>query len=311
MDFTLSETEEQVVASATSMLARFAGPDRARAVLYQGDGYDDQLARAIGDAGFADALRDEAVGPTAVALVVEAVAEHAGCAPVVGPLLVGPAVLGRSDLHSLVLVDLSRRGPVRFPVPGPALVVDGGHARVVELDASNFERVPTAYGYPMARVLVPDGGDAVEGSDAATRARAWWRLGLALEAVGSMRAALAHAVEYVKEREQFGQPIGMFQSIQHRLANAATLVEGARWLAYEAAWLGAPTGAAAAAAAFAATAAARVLRDAHQVHGAVGFTVEVDLHLWTMRLQAVRLELGGVDEHRRIAGATWLAAHAS
>lgn len=75
------------------------------------------------------------------------------------------------------------------------------------------------------------------------------------------------------------------------------MLEGARWLAREAAWCGAPAEAAATAAAYATATAGRVFAETHQLSGAIGFTREHSLHVWSMRLQALRLELGGVAGH--------------
>ncbi len=94
----------------------------------------------------------------------------------------------------------------------------------------------------------------------------------------------------------------------HRLAQCAVLKEGSRWLVYEAAARGAPADAAAAAAAHATAAANRVFAETHQFTGAMGFTREHDLHVWSMRLQVLRLEAGGAAGHRRAAArARWLA----
>ena len=61
---------------------------------------------------------------------------------------------------------------------------------------------------------------------------------------------------------------------------------------------------AAGAAAYALAAAGRVFSETHQLSGAIGFTHEHDLHVWTMRLQALRVELGGVTGHCRALSAT-------
>ena len=93
------------------------------------------------------------------------------------------------------------------------------------------------------------------------------------------------------------------------------LVEGARWLALEAAFLGAPDGAAELAATHACVAARRVCADTHQFSGAIGFAEEYDLHLWTMRLPALVAEAGWLardrgrrDPERRGRALTWRRA---
>ena len=114
-------------------------------------------------------------------------------------------------------------------------------------------------------------------------------------------------VDYVKRRRQFGRAIGSFQAVQHRLSQCAVAIEGARWLAYEAAERGAPPGEAALAAGYATTAASQVFAETHQLTGAMGFTREHDLHVFSMRLQALRLEAGGASGHHVAAArARWL-----
>jgi alkylation response protein AidB-like acyl-CoA dehydrogenase len=148
-------------------------------------------------------------------------------------------------------------------------------------------------------------GDCL-GPQAAQAMTNWWRLALAVEAVGTMDAALQHTVAYVKQRRQFGRAIGSFQAIQHRLSLCAIQVEASRWLAREAAYHGAQTEAVAAAAAFALHAADQIFTEAHQMSGAIGFTCEFDLHVWSMRLLALRQELNGVSGARRaLVEARW------
>jgi alkylation response protein AidB-like acyl-CoA dehydrogenase len=129
---------------------------------------------------------------------------------------------------------------------------------------------------------------------------------MAAEAVGTMSAALEQTVAYLKERKQFGRAIASFQAVQHRLAECAVRVEGSRWLVYEAASREAPEEASACAAAYALESARLVFRETHQLSGAIGFTRDHDLHVWSMRLQALGSELSGALGHRRaLAAARW------
>jgi alkylation response protein AidB-like acyl-CoA dehydrogenase len=122
-----------------------------------------------------------------------------------------------------------------------------------------------------------------------------------------MAASLDQTVAYLSQRRQFGRAIGSFQAVQHRLAQRKLELEGSRWLAYEAAHRRAPEEASAAACAYAVGAAGRHFRELHQLSGAIGFTREHDLHVWTMRLKALELELGGAGAHRRaLAQARWM-----
>jgi alkylation response protein AidB-like acyl-CoA dehydrogenase len=187
------------------------------------------------------------------------------------------------------------------------LVSDGDEARVVGVGAGDAQPVKSNFGYPMGRVRIRSGDGDSLGPGSGPLLRSWWRLAIAAEAVGTMGAALDVTIDYVKRRRQFGRPIGSFQAVQHRLAQCAVLKEGSRWLMYEAAHRGAPAEAAATAAAHAVAAARRVFNETHQFTGAMGFTREHDLHVWSMRLWALRLELDGAAGQRRaLARARWV-----
>jgi alkylation response protein AidB-like acyl-CoA dehydrogenase len=123
-------------------------------------------------------------------------------------------------------------------------------------------------------------------------------LATAAQLVGAAEALLGAAVDYAKQRSQFGRVIGSYQAIKHKLADVHIAVELARPLVYGAALSLAPrdVGAAKAAASEAALLAARA---ALQTHGAIGFTQEHDLSLWLLRVQALRSAWGTPEEHRR------------
>ena len=129
-------------------------------------------------------------------------------------------------------------------------------------------------------------------------------LATAAQLVGAGQAMLSAAVDYAKQRTQFGRVIGSYQAIKHKLADVHIAVELARPLVYGAALsLAADSpdtardvSAAKVAAAEAATLAAR---NALQTHGAIGFTAEHDLSLWLLRVQALRSAWGDPAAHRR------------
>lgn len=124
------------------------------------------------------------------------------------------------------------------------------------------------------------------------------------EMVGAMQQVLDMTVDYAKEREQFGRPIGSFQVIQHYCTNMATDVDGSRFSAYQAAWRlsqGLPCAKEAAIAkAWMGEAYGRVVTLAHQIHGAIGCTIDHDLQLYTRRGKAAELTFGDVDFNREI-----------
>ena len=124
-----------------------------------------------------------------------------------------------------------------------------------------------------------------------------WRVLTAGALVGLAGAALELGVEYAKQRQQFGVPIGSFQALAHRLADVATAVEGAQLLAREAAWAADEGEADAVALArmaflFAASAAQDTSAAALHVHGGYGFTLEYDVQLYLRRAKAWPLVLG-------------------
>jgi alkylation response protein AidB-like acyl-CoA dehydrogenase len=115
---------------------------------------------------------------------------------------------------------------------------------------------------------------------------------------------LEMTVDYVKDREQFGVPIGSFQAVKHHLTNASLAVEFAQPLVLRAAnslALGDPESAAhvSMAKAKASEAAKGAAAAALQVHGAIGYTVECDLHLYMKRAWALAVRYGDAEFHRR------------
>jgi alkylation response protein AidB-like acyl-CoA dehydrogenase len=116
---------------------------------------------------------------------------------------------------------------------------------------------------------------------------------LAAWAVGAADHAQAITVQYAKDREQFGKPIGAFQSIAHYLADRQAELDGARTLVHEAAWARSTGRSVARLAPMAKLFAARVLRDltatSQQIHGGNGFTLEYDVQLFFRRAKALQV----------------------
>jgi alkylation response protein AidB-like acyl-CoA dehydrogenase len=147
----------------------------------------------------------------------------------------------------------------------------------------------------------------------ATVNRAFDRGALAVSAqlLGLADRMLTMTVEYVNQREQFGVPVGSFQAVKHRLADALLALEFARPVVYRAAYSMASLGAetqrsrdVSMAKIYAATAAHQVGRAALQCHGAIGYTVEYDLHLFMKRAWALESVWAEVGWHRdRVAAA--------
>ncbi|MFF5478763.1 acyl-CoA dehydrogenase family protein [Streptomyces sp. NPDC012935] len=123
------------------------------------------------------------------------------------------------------------------------------------------------------------------------------RLATAAQALGVGLALLDRTVGYVKQRTQFGAPIGSFQAVKHRLADAKIGLEFARPLLFGAALTMAPADIAAAKVT-ACEAAYAAARTALQLHGAIGYTAEYDLSLWLTKARALRTAWGSPNRCR-------------
>jgi alkylation response protein AidB-like acyl-CoA dehydrogenase len=130
------------------------------------------------------------------------------------------------------------------------------------------------------------------------RAYEFGALATAAQLVGAAEALLNDAVDYAKQRTQFGRLIGSYQAIKHKLADVHIAIELARPLVYGAALSLAPRDVSAAKAA-ASDAGILAARSALQTHGAIGFTQEHDLSLTLLRVQALRSAWGTPEAHRR------------
>ena len=138
---------------------------------------------------------------------------------------------------------------------------------------------------------------------------------LAAELTGISQRTLEMAVDYAKERQQFGRPIGSYQAVSHRCAQMLMETENSRSATLYAAWTAdaQPESlplAASMAKAYASDAGPRVADAAIQVHGGIGFTWEHDLHFFLKRGRANAASFGDAKWHREqvadavLAGAT-------
>ena len=311
MDFDLAGHQQALLDAVTTLLGRHAGPARCRALGGASPDYDQALDDAMHAAGFVDVAADPGAGPLDAALVVEAVAGAAGVIAYGAEALVatGLGVSGIAGPVALTTGDAPRTGALRRRRQGAARARRRAGARG-RRDAGDVRPCAVAVRLPDRRhrragVRRHRAGGGLRGADA----RRGGASRSAVEAVGAMAAALGLTVDYTRERKQFGRAIGSFQAVQHRLAELAVLVEGARWLALEAAFLGVPDGAAELAATHACVAARRVCADTHQFSGAIGFAEEYDLHLWTMRLPALVAESGWLGATAGVETPSAAAAH--
>ncbi len=189
--------------------------------------------------------------------------------------------------------------------------------RAVDADAAGLVLAAEADGW-VSEAHVGDRHESVDPSrrlfDADAVCEAWQAdvarayefgaLATAAQLVGAGQALLDAAVDYAKQRAQFGRVIGSYQAIKHKLADVHIALELARPLVYGAALSLAdrsPDTARDVSAAKAAASDAALLaaRSALQTHGAIGFTSEHDLSLWLLRVQALRSAWGNPAAHRR------------
>ncbi len=179
---------------------------------------------------------------------------------------------------SLVLVDLNQSGVMRATLK--TLDPSRGHAKL-EFKNAKAERIGAAgQGWELAESVLDRAAVLI-----------------AFEQVGGSQACLEMATEYAKSRYAFSRPIGSFQAIKHKLADMYVAIEVARSNAYYGAWaLSTEAGelgfAAAASRAAASDAYYMCAKENIQTHGGMGFTWEVDCHLYFRRAKLLALQAG-------------------
>jgi alkylation response protein AidB-like acyl-CoA dehydrogenase len=209
--------------------------------------------------GFAHPRGQRAAGSlTGTALVVDAVVFGAGRdAPVA---LVATA----ADAERLVTVEAGSPG----------------------LDVTPLEGIDPALGLARVRGSVATAEVTEHDEAGASAVRPACRRALAHELLGATDAMLAMATEYAKVRRQFGQPIGAFQAVKHRLADVYVARQAAAAVVEES-WRSDPACTTVAAKALAAHAGALASENCLQVLGAIGFTLEHDLHRYVRRVRVL------------------------
>ena len=144
-------------------------------------------------------------------------------------------------------------------------------------------------------------GEENKGWETIQKVMQWGAIGKCAEMSGGGQQVLDMTVDYAKQRTQFGRPIGSFQAIQHHCANMATDVEGSKFITYQAAWRlseGLPAEREVAMAkAWVSDAYRRVCALGHQSHGAIGFTKEHNMQLYSRRAKASEIMFGDTDFH--------------
>ncbi len=314
MNFDFSDDQRTIKDTARELLANRAPLAKVREAAEAGRG-DDALWRELGELGWPGIAVGEEHGGQALGVVELAVlAEELGLALAPVPLL-GSALAALAIEHAgsdaqrerwlpgLAAGELTGGfGPAGLLADGPGagvlVVLDSsGGAAIVEGGAEPIDAIDPTRRYGR----VERGGEPLEGDVGGALDRA--AAVVAAEVVGVSQRALEMTLAYVKDRKQFGVPVGSFQAVQHRCAQMLLHTEGARSTAYFAAWAAdaAPerlAEAAGMARAAAIEAGREVTAAAIQMHGGIGFTWEADIHWMFKRAQVDAALLGGAKEHR-------------
>lgn len=289
MNLELAAEQQALAESLDRLLLKLSDPERVREVEHDG-GFDPRLWAALADLGVpAMALPDGGATMVDLAVVAERCGTRLASAPVVESL-VAARLLGATD--GLAVFSPGGGSVVPWAAVADTVVVADG-SRLVRVDGGG-DAVATLGCRAAARVDL-SAAAAVDADPG--RAVAEWRVLTACWLAGLARAALDLGVQYAKDRHQFGVPIGSFQTIQHRLADLHTAVDGARLLALEAAWAWdegdrRADELAATALAWCGEQAEAAAQWSLHVHGGYGFMVEYAIHLYVKRAKAVRLEAG-------------------
>src|SRR4051812_24658466 len=312
MDFDLTEDQKEIKRIARDLLAARSPMEAVRRAA-EGGAYDDALWRELAELGWpgiavAEAHGGQELGAVELAVLLEELGYACAATPFLSTATVAAAIqaAGNDEQRERWLPGLaSGEQTAGLGIPELAadadgaavvLLLDGDRAALVEgADVAPHRTIDTTRAY--ARVT---GGSVEPLGDAAADIV---RTALAAEVVGVAQRALDMTLAYVKERKQFGTPVGAFQAVGHRCAQMLLHTESARSTAYFAAWAvdadpeRLPEAAALAAAA-AADGGREVTASAIQAHGGIGFTWEADVHWLYKRAQLDTALLGGAGRHR-------------
>lgn len=305
MRFAPTDEQAGFAASLDKLLAGADVPAAARAWATGDSGPGLDLWRRLADQGVTVLLLDESAGGAGAQPIDMVVAhEQLGRYAVPGPWIestVHLPVLLRGDERLEQLTEdaiWTLAAPPQVPLALDADVADRtflladdllSEATLGELHRSLdptrrlFAVTPTSEGTPL---------------DTAAHAFDLAALACAAQLLGAGERLLEDSVAYVKQRRQFGRAIGSYQAIKHRLADVRIALDFARPLVQAAALTGAARDVSAAKVA-AGDAAYLSSRAALQVHGAIGYTRELDLSLWLTRVRAQVGAWGTPAWHRR------------
>ena len=336
MNFDFSDDQQAIKRTAKDLLAERFKMEKVRALAeaaLQGDpsgatlrGYDPAIWRELAELGWPGIFIDEQYGGQGLGVVeLIILMEELGYALAPLPFLSNASAglliqaAGSEEQKERWLPGIAsgeRRGTAGLLRAGEAkLVPDAAEAdvivlcgdesvRLLERSAAEIEPVETMDPTRRyARVRAGDAGEALEGEPGPGIGAAL--LALSAELTGVAQRAMEMAVEYARDRKQFGRAIGSYQAVSHRCVQMLLEVEGSRSATYFGAWTADSEPetlelAASMAKAYASDAGWRVCTSALQVHGGIGFTWEHDLHFFLKRARVDGVLYGSAKEHREI-----------
>ena len=278
------------------LLAATCTPATIRAA-WDGDACDD-LWKELGAFGLLGLLVDESRGGLGLdELSFVAAMEEAGYAGVPGPLVETVSYLPSLELplDGSARIAVQQSGATHVPYGGVATHVYWSEDATL---LSSFTATPVESVDRSRQLAVVQGSGEPVTADATSRAT----VGTAAFLCGLARRQVDLTVAYLKDRKQFGVAIGTFQGLKHPLAQAVVDAEFAWPVVMNAAHVLAEGGSGARevshAKAAASDAAYRLSKVCLQAHGAIGYTVEYDLHLFMKRTWALAKDWGTADQHR-------------
>lgn len=314
--------------AARDVLADQCTPQVVRAIEAGGRGAAATTAlwQQLEATGLADALLSEDDGGAGLGLTqVSGVLEQCGAYALPLPLgetLVARALLAQAGVArpagsiALARGECLGDGGVRCAlvrtgqVAQSVLVQAGGEWRLLGTEGAQASPQALALDAALAWSATQVQAAPVVAVDAALEVRTLQAAVVAAQMAGALKAVFDRTLQYANERQQFGRPIGKFQAIQHQLAVMSEHVFAAR-MAAQLGCSGAgvmPDRLRVATAKARCSEAALVVSElAHAIHGAIGFTAEYDLQLFTRRLHAWRQTAGSEAYWHGVAGEALLA----
>ncbi len=322
MEFDFNDEQREIKSTAHEFIASRFKPEKVRELAESESPYDDAIWNEMCELGWpgiaiAEEHGGQGLGVVELVILQEELGYACAPSPMISNAYAGAVIEagGSDEQKSRWLPGIAsgeQRGAAEFtsdpaPVVGAAqgaavlVLAEGDGARLVEPDAATLERLDLIDSTRAYFTVSADGGDSLPGDVAG--AVDVGAVALAAELVGVAQRALDMAVEYAKEREQFGRPIGAYQAVSHRLAEMLWEVEEARSLTYYAAWCADAEPetlplAASMAKARASDSATSVTHNTIQTLGGIGFTWEHDIHFLLKRARVSAPLLGSSRQHR-------------